>query len=80
MNGDEKDYNHSSYCYVGLSTEIKSGESKSFSIKTEGEKNIEIAAFNLNGTFHAISSSCIHKGGPLSKGVLHEEICKKTVP
>lgn len=39
MNGEEEEnYNHSSYRYVGLSTEIKSGESKSFSIKTEEEK------------------------------------------
>ncbi|MEJ7642321.1 MAG: Rieske 2Fe-2S domain-containing protein [Candidatus Nitrosocosmicus sp.] len=74
MNGEEKDYSHSSYCYVGLSTEIKSGESKSFSIKTEGEKNMEIAVFNLDGIFHAISNSCIHKGGPLSKGLLDGDI------
>jgi nitrite reductase/ring-hydroxylating ferredoxin subunit/multimeric flavodoxin WrbA len=74
MNGEGKDDTHSSYCYVGSSTEIKSGESKSFSIKTEGEKTIEIAIFNLDGTFHAISNSCIHKGGPLSKGLLNGEI------
>jgi nitrite reductase/ring-hydroxylating ferredoxin subunit/multimeric flavodoxin WrbA len=77
MNGEgegEENYNHSSYRYVGLSTEIKSGESKSFSIKTEGEKNIEIAVFNLNGSFYAISNSCIHKGGPLSNGFLDGDI------
>lgn len=76
MNGEEEEenYNHSSYRYVGLSTEIKSGESKSFSIKTEEEKNIEIAVFNLNGSFYAISNSCIHKGGPLSNGFLDGDI------
>jgi nitrite reductase/ring-hydroxylating ferredoxin subunit/multimeric flavodoxin WrbA len=75
MNGEEeKGYNHSSYCYVGLSTEIKSGESKSFSIKTEEGKNTEIAVFNLHGTFYAISNSCVHKGGPLSKGFLQGDI------
>jgi nitrite reductase/ring-hydroxylating ferredoxin subunit/multimeric flavodoxin WrbA len=75
MNGEEgEDYNHSSYRYIGLSTEIKSGESKSFSIKTEEEKNIEIAVFNINGSFYAISNSCIHKGGPLSNGFLDEDI------
>jgi nitrite reductase/ring-hydroxylating ferredoxin subunit len=75
MNGEEgEDYNHSSYLYIGLSTEIKSGESKSFSIKTEEEKNIEIAVFNINGSFYAISNSCIHKGGPLSNGFLNGDI------
>ena len=76
MKGGEggENYDHSSYRYIGLSTEIKSGESKSFSIKTEGEKNIEIAVFNLNGSFYAISNSCIHKGGPLSNGFLDGDI------
>jgi nitrite reductase/ring-hydroxylating ferredoxin subunit/multimeric flavodoxin WrbA len=72
--GGGENYNNSSYRYIGLSTEIKSGESKSFSIKTEGEKNIEIAVFNLNGSFYAISNSCIHKGGPLSNGFLDRDI------
>ena len=72
--GEGENYNHSSYRYIGLSTEIQSGESKSFSIKTEGEKNIEIAVFNLNGSFYAISNSCIHKGGPLSNGFLDGDI------
>ncbi|WP_458747396.1 Rieske 2Fe-2S domain-containing protein [Candidatus Nitrosocosmicus sp. T] len=72
--GGGENYSHSSYRYIGLSTEIKSGESKSFSIKTEEEKNIEIAVFNLNGSFYAISNSCIHKGGPLSNGFLNGDI------
>ncbi|MDQ4073362.1 MAG: NAD(P)H-dependent oxidoreductase [Thermoproteota archaeon] len=75
MNGEEEeDPDHSSYCYVGLSTGIKNGESKNFSIKTKGEKDMEIAVFNLDGTFFAISNSCIHKGGPLSKGFLDGDI------
>jgi nitrite reductase/ring-hydroxylating ferredoxin subunit/multimeric flavodoxin WrbA len=59
---------------VGLTTDIKSGSSKSFSIRTDREKITEIAVFNLDGTFHAISNSCIHKGGPLSKGSLDGDI------
>ena len=74
MNTEEREYNNSSYRYVCLLTEIKSGTSKSFSIKTEEQKDIVIAVFNLNGTFYAISDSCIHKGGPLSKGFLDEYI------
>jgi nitrite reductase (NADH) small subunit len=29
-----------------------------------------IALFNLGGEFHAISNTCVHRGGPLGKGVL----------
>jgi nitrite reductase/ring-hydroxylating ferredoxin subunit len=57
-----------------LLTEIKGGTSKSFSIKTEHQENVAIAVFNLNGKFYAISNSCIHKGGPLSKGFLDGDI------
>ena len=66
--GEEIDYNNSSYRYVGLSTDIKSGASKNFSLRTEGEENLEIAVFNLNGTFHAISNSCIIKEDHLVRG------------
>ena len=30
----------------------------------------EIALFNLDGTFHAIDNTCIHRGGPLGEGEL----------
>jgi nitrite reductase/ring-hydroxylating ferredoxin subunit/multimeric flavodoxin WrbA len=74
MDIGEKNNKNSSYRYVCLLTEIKSGTSKSFSIKTEEQKNIVIAVFNLNGKFYAISDCCIHKGGPLSKGFLDGDI------
>ena len=35
---------------------------------TAGDK--EIALFNVGGTFHAIESSCTHRGGPLGMGEL----------
>jgi nitrite reductase/ring-hydroxylating ferredoxin subunit/multimeric flavodoxin WrbA len=74
MNADEElDSSNSSYHFVGLTTEIKRGSSKSFSIKTGG-KILEIAVFNLDGIYHAISNSCMHKGGPLSKGFLNGDI------
>ncbi|MGD9674765.1 MAG: Rieske 2Fe-2S domain-containing protein [Candidatus Nitrosocosmicus sp.] len=72
--GERLDTNNSSYHYACLATDIKSGSSKSFSIKTDGEKDIEIAVFNLDGTYYAISNTCIHKGGPLSKGFLEGDI------
>jgi nitrite reductase/ring-hydroxylating ferredoxin subunit/multimeric flavodoxin WrbA len=64
----------SSYRCVGLLTDIQSGVSKSFSIKTKEDENIEIAVFNVDGIFYAISNSCVHKGGPLSKGFLDGDI------
>ena len=75
MNEDkQRESNDSSYRYIGLSTDIKRGFSKSYLIKNEEEKNIEIAIFNIDGVFYAISNSCIHKGGPLSKGFLDGDI------
>jgi nitrite reductase/ring-hydroxylating ferredoxin subunit len=29
-----------------------------------------VALFNVDGVFHAISNTCIHRGGPLGQGVL----------
>jgi nitrite reductase/ring-hydroxylating ferredoxin subunit/multimeric flavodoxin WrbA len=64
-----------SYKYVGLSSEIPVGKSKSISIKdAKSKKNIDIAIFNISGRFYAISDSCAHKGGPLSKGFLNNDI------
>jgi nitrite reductase/ring-hydroxylating ferredoxin subunit/multimeric flavodoxin WrbA len=59
---------------VCTSPEIQIGKSKSFSIKTNEEKNMEIAVFNIDGIFYAISNICVHKGGPLSKGFLDRDI------
>ena len=58
------------YRYVGLASEIQPGKSKSFSISDERGKNIEVAVFNIDGQYYAISNTCIHKGAPLSKGFL----------
>lgn len=60
--------------YVCDSDQIVSGQSRAFSITDEHGDKVEIALFNLNGTFHAISNVCIHQGGPLSKGTLEGSI------
>ena len=70
----EEDDKNSSYRYVCLSSQIPRGKSKKFSIKDEEEKNLEIAVFNVNGIFYAISDSCIHKGGPLSDGFIDGDV------
>ena len=74
MINEEERNNNSSYRYIGLATDIKNGESRSYTIRTDDERYLEIAVFNLNGTFYAISDSCIHKGGPLSKGFIDGDI------
>ena len=38
-------------------------------VELDGEK---IALFNVAGTVHAISDTCTHVGGPLSKGQVRE--------
>ena len=58
------------YRYIGLVSEIRAGKSKSFLITDERGKNIEVAVFNIDGQYYAISNTCIHKGAPLSKGFL----------
>jgi nitrite reductase (NADH) small subunit/3-phenylpropionate/trans-cinnamate dioxygenase ferredoxin subunit len=62
------------YRYVGLTSEIQAGKSKSFSISGERGKSIEIAIFNQDGQYYAISNTCIHKGAPLSKGSIEGDI------
>ncbi len=48
---------------VAKTDEIEPGEAKL--IKIDGQ---EIALFNLNGEFYAISNECSHVGGPLCEG------------
>ena len=50
--------------YLCLKSEIPEGKSKSFSISDEKGLGEDIAVFNINGKYHAISNTCVHKGGP----------------
>ena len=34
----------------------------------------QIAVFNVDGTFHAIDNTCLHRGGPLGEGELEGNI------
>ena len=62
------------YRFVGLTSDIQSGRSKSFIISDQRGRSIEIAIFNKDGQYYAISNTCIHKGAPLSKGILEGDI------
>ena len=33
-----------------------------------------LAISNVDGTFHAINNTCLHRGGPLGQGVLEDEV------
>jgi nitrite reductase/ring-hydroxylating ferredoxin subunit/multimeric flavodoxin WrbA len=65
---------HSSrFKYLCPASEIASGRSKQFTIHYK-DTEIELAVFNIDEKFYAISNTCQHKGGPLSKGTLQETI------
>jgi nitrite reductase/ring-hydroxylating ferredoxin subunit len=67
-------YRNTSYRYIGLASEIQPGRSKSFSISDEKGKSVDIAVFNVDGKYYAISNICKHEGAPLSQGSLHGDI------
>lgn len=54
--------------------DISPGKSRQFTLKLESGEQLEIALFNVDGKFHAISERCQHQQGPLSKGILDGKI------
>lgn len=60
--------------YLCQAADIASGKSKSFSITIKKGPKIDIAVFNVEGKYYAISNTCKHVGGPLSQGLLKENI------
>jgi nitrite reductase/ring-hydroxylating ferredoxin subunit len=75
MNGDlENNDKNTVLRYLCLTSEIPEGKSKSFSITNEKGPRADIAVFNINGKYHAITDTCVHKGGPLSQGNLEEVV------
>jgi nitrite reductase/ring-hydroxylating ferredoxin subunit/multimeric flavodoxin WrbA len=60
--------------YVCATDEVQPGKSKSFVITLPDGNVLEVALFNLEGKYHAIAERCQHKGGPLSKGILHGNV------
>ena len=50
---------------VAAASDILPGQGRV--VKTDG---IEIALFNVDGSFHAIGNVCRHRGGPLGEGSL----------
>ena len=69
---NNKDDN-STFRYLCRSEELPSGTSRQFSISTEKCTKIEIAVFNIEWIYYAISNTCQHQGVPLSEGILDKE-------
>ena len=69
VGSDDNDSN-SNFRYVCRTNEIPAGKSRQFSICNEKDTKIEIAVFNVDGKYHAISDTCRHQGGPLSEGIV----------
>lgn len=81
-NNNNKDGNKnnepSTFHYLCAIKELSPGKSRQFLLnKDKGTTPIQIAVFNVDGTFYCISNKCQHEGGPLSKGILDED--KKVV-
>src|ERR687887_617037 len=60
--------------YLCQAGDLKPGEAKNFLVTTHEGNVFDIAVFNIDSKFYAISNTCRHKGGPLSKGKLEENI------
>ena len=54
--------------------DIPAGRSRAFSIIDEHGERLDIAVFNVDGKFNALSNICVHQGGPLSRGTLDGDI------
>ena len=60
--------------HLCLTSEILENKSKCFSIYDEKGLREDIAVYNINRKYYAISDTCAHKGGPLSQGTLKEDV------
>jgi len=49
--------------------DIKPGENKMVNVN-----GTEVALFNVDGEFFAISNTCLHRGGPLGEGFLEGDV------
>ena len=54
---------------VASTSDLKPGENKVVSVN-----GTDIALFNVEGQFFAISNTCLHRGGPLGEGFLEDDV------
>jgi nitrite reductase/ring-hydroxylating ferredoxin subunit len=60
--------------YLCLKSDISKGTARDFSISNDKGLRRDVAVFNIDGNFYAISNICAHKGASLSKGILQKNI------
>lgn len=70
----KNDTNNVDLRYLCRISDITPSKSRSFLIRNRSERELEIAVFNVDGKYYAISNRCKHEGGPLSEGVLREGV------
>ena len=54
---------------VVSTSDLKPGENKVVSVN-----GTDVALFNVEGEFYAISNTCLHRGGPLGEGFLEDDV------
>ena len=54
----------SDFIWAAKANDIPSGEGRVCEVN-----GVAIALFNVDGTFHALDNTCIHRGGPLGDGI-----------
>ena len=54
----------SDFTKVAKITDVPEGEGRVFHAR-----GMEVAVFHLEGQFHALDNTCIHRGGPLGDGI-----------
>lgn len=54
---------------VARASDLKPGEGKVVIVAGR-----PLALFNVNGTFHAVDNTCLHRGGPIGEGFLDDAV------
>lgn len=54
---------------VASTAEVKPGSA--IVVEVNGKT---LAVFNVDGAFHAIDNTCVHRGGPLGEGDIHGNV------
>jgi nitrite reductase/ring-hydroxylating ferredoxin subunit len=73
-NGNNNNDLSDDFHFICLITDIALGKSRTLSVSDRKGTKIEIAVFNIDGKYYAISNTCKHEGGPLGQGILREKI------
>jgi nitrite reductase/ring-hydroxylating ferredoxin subunit len=65
MSQDDDDFR-----YVCRTDQVPEGQSREFSISDDDGRAVDVAIFNIDGRFYAISNVCVPRVGRLARGSL----------